>query len=316
MPFLASMGAACAVLLALFAGPAYAQDSVHSTRMEVVNGKPYVMVTVNGKGPFRFVIDTGTGGQAMVTLELADQLELPVVGQARLTDPSGQGGQRAQIVLIESLNVAGVEFTGVAAVRHRLTGEDQSCQGLLGFTLFRDYLLKLDYPGRRMTLASGALQPDGERSVLPFRMPDGVPIAALRIGDLRVEAQFDSGGTGLSLPERLASRLKFVSDPALFGSGESLSTRFLLKAGRLDANVHLGRYTFDRPVVAINPAFPLANFGSDVMQNFSVTFDQNNLLMRLDAQQRHFHLDSLPTRLRMQNAPSPEPPDTTLVPVG
>ena len=39
-------------------------------------GKPYVMVTVNGKGPYRFVIDTGTGAEAFVTPELADELKL------------------------------------------------------------------------------------------------------------------------------------------------------------------------------------------------------------------------------------------------
>lgn len=315
MPFLTRLSG-CAILLAIATLPAFAQNPEHSTRMEVVHGKPYVMVMVNGKGPFRFVIDTGTGGQALVTSALVDQLALPVVGQARLTDPSGQGEQRAQILLIQSLNVAGVEFTGVKAVRHGLAAEDATCQGLLGFTLFRDYLLKLDYPNQRMTLAPGALAPDGERSVLPFRMPDGVPIAPLQINGMRVEAQFDSGGIGLSLPRQLASQLKFASDPAVFAMGESLSTRFQMMAGRLGSDVHLGRYTFDQPFVEINPAFPLANFGACAMQNFTITFDQNNLLVRLDAERKLFHLDAESTILRLQNAPPPRPPDLALVPVG
>ena len=37
-------------------------NQVHSTSMEVTHGRPYVMVTINGRGPFRFIIDTGTGG--------------------------------------------------------------------------------------------------------------------------------------------------------------------------------------------------------------------------------------------------------------
>lgn len=315
MPFLTRLGG-CTALLTIATLPTYAQDPEHSTRMEVVHGKPYVMVTVNGKGPFRFVIDTGTGGQALVTSALADQLALPVVGQARLTDPSGQGEQRAQILLVQSLNVAGVEFTGVKAIRHGLAAEDEDCQGLLGFTLFRDYLLKLDYPNQRMTLALGALAPDGESAVLPFRMPDGVPIAPLRIKGRRVEAQIDSGGIGLSLPRQLASQLKFASDPVAFAMGESLSTRFQVMAGRLGSDVHLGRYTFEQPFVEVNPAFPLANFGACAMQNFAITFDQNNLLLRLDAQRKRFHLNAGPTILRLQNAPPQKPPDLALVPVG
>ena len=38
--------------------------------------------------------------------------------------------------------------------------------------------------------------------MLPFRMPDGVPIVALKIGEQQLEAQIDSGGTGLSVPEK------------------------------------------------------------------------------------------------------------------
>ncbi|MDE3186209.1 MAG: aspartyl protease family protein [Acidobacteriota bacterium] len=315
MPFLTRLNG-CAILLAVAALPACAQLQSHFTRMEVIHGKPYVMVMVNGKGPFRFVIDTGTGGQALVTSALADQLALPIVGQARLTDPSGQGEQRAQILLIDSLNVAGVEFTGVKAIRHGLAAEDSTCQGLLGFTLFRDYLLKLDYPNQRMNLAPGSLAPDGERSVLPFRMPDGVPIVPLRINGMRVEAQFDSGGIGLSLPRQIASQLKFVSDPAVFAIGESLSTRFEMMAGRLGSDVHVGRYAFDQPVVEINPAFPLANFGGCAMRNFAVTFDQNNLLLRLDSEKTTFRLGPEATFLRLQNAPPPKPPDLALVPVG
>ncbi len=315
MPFLPRLGT-CVTLLSLFALPLRAQPATSSSRMDVVHGKPYVMVTVNGKGPFRFVIDTGTGAQALVTASLAGQLGLPVVGQARLTDPSGQGEQRAPITLIQSLNVAGVEFTAVQAIEHSLAAEDAACQGLLGFTLFRDYLLTLDYPNHRLALAPGALAPDGEHSVLPFRMPDGVPIVPLQINGRRVEAQLDSGGTGLSLPTQVAEHLKFASDPVVFAVGESLSTRFQLMAGRLGSDVRVGRYAFAKPFVEINAAFPLANFGGCAMQNFSITFDQVNHLVRLDSQQTSFHLNEDSTILRLQSTPQERPRDQALVPIG
>jgi predicted aspartyl protease len=284
--------------------------------MEVVHGKPYVMVRVNGRGPFRFVVDTGTGGQALISPALADQLQLPAIGQARLVDPSGQGEQRVQILYVQTLNLAGVEFADVKAIRHALAGEDDTCMGLLGFTLFRDYLLTLDYPNHSLALTQGALTADGEQSVLPFRMPDGVPIAPLKIGSETFDAQLDSGGVGLTLPEQLASQFKFATTPVVYANGESLSTRFQLKAGRLGTDVHVGRYRFARPVVEIHPAFPLVNLGACPMQNFAVTFDQKNLLVRFDSAREVLHLDSMPTTMRMQNAPPPRPPDLALVPVG
>jgi predicted aspartyl protease len=302
----------------LFAS-AQALDSapVHRAPMVERYGKPYVMVTINGKGPFRFVIDTGTGGDALVTPELADELGLPAVGHATLSDPSGLGAKKAPIVFIQSLEFAGVEFSGIRAISHPFFAEAGTCQGLLGFTLFRDYLLTLDFPNRLVTLTTGNLAPDGGKSVLPFRMPEGVPIADLKVDGLQpVEAQLDSGGGGLVLPTKLAARLKYEINPVVFASGRSISTRFELKAAKLASDVKLGRYTFTHPVVEIHPAFPLVNFGSPPMQIFAITFDQKNLLVRFAANQRRFILRTPPSPTRLTNAPVYDPPPPDLVPVG
>jgi hypothetical protein len=292
--------------------------AVYTAPLELINDKPYVAVMVNGRGPFRFLIDTGTGGQALISPEIADGLSLPVVGHARLMDPSGKGEQRSEILLIRSMKIAGMEFAEIKAIRHRLYGEEENCQGVLGFTLFKDYLLTLDYPGRKLVLTQGAIKEkeDEGGSVLTFRMPDGVPIVPLRVDGQHVEAQIDSGGTGLSLPQHVARGLKFVSTPVEFGSGESLATRFQIKAARLRPDVRLGRYTFRQAFVEINPAFPLVNVGSTPLANFVVTFDQAKMMLRLYSNQKVLHLDASPTPLQLNNEPRREASDRKLVPVG
>jgi predicted aspartyl protease len=295
---------------------AFSQPPVYSAPLEITHSRPYVMVMVNGKGPFRFVIDTGTGGQAFVTSELVDQLGLPAAGVIHLNDPSGQGGRKVPLVRIESLEVAGVQFKGVKAAVHDFDFGDGSCQGLLGFVLFRNYLLTLDYPKRQMILAQGNLAPDEGRSVLPFRMPDGIPIVSVAIDGKAIDAQLDSGGAGLSVPQELTSRLKFSSNSASLGNAQSLSTRFMVRGATLAADVRVGSYTFKRPFIEINPAFPIANFGSVPMQNFALTFDQRNLLVRFEAEQRVLHLSATPDAIRLLNAPPAQPHDSTLVPVG
>jgi hypothetical protein len=305
-----------ALLVLMGAAAAWAQSVEHSGPMEDRYGKPYVMVTIDGRGPFRFVIDTGTGADALVTPALAEQLGLPTVGHALLSDPSGKGAKKAPIVLMESLQVAGVEFANVKAVEHTFFAEAGTCEGLLGFTLFRDYLLTLDFPNRRVTLATGALTPDGGKNVLPIRMPEGVPIASLKVDGLQpVEAQLDSGGGGLVLPEALAEQLKYDVPPVAFASGQSVCTSFKIKAAKLASDVKLGRYTFTHPVVEIHPAFPLVNFGSPPMQNFAITFDQKNLLVRFEASQKRFTLEAPPSPPHLTNALSHQPPPG-LVPVG
>lgn len=313
MPILARIATGCMFLFA--AATAFAQNSAYSAPMVERYGKPYVMVMINGKGPFRFIIDTGTGSDALVTPELADELGLPDVGQVRLGDPSGQGGTKVPLVLIESLQFAGVEFGGIKAIRHSVMDEVGNCQGLLGFTLFRDFLLTLDFPNRQVRLGEGALSQDGEKLVFPFRMPDGVPISTLHIDGQPVEAQLDSGGGGLTLPESMAHRLRYEVDPVLFAIGESLSTRFQLKAARLASNVRLGVYSFEHSFVEIHPAFPLANFGSPPMQNFAITFDQQKMLVRLEASRKRFVLTAPLNPMRLENQSVHTTPPN-LVPVG
>lgn len=295
--------------------PSATQSQVYSAPLEIIHDKPYVSVIVNGRGPFRFLIDTGTGGQALITPELAEELSLPVVGRAHLTDPSGLGQQRSDIASIESVKIAGLEFPDVEAVVHNLYG-DANCQGVLGFTLFEDYLLTLDFPAHRMMLRIGEINPDPGGSVLPFRMPDGVPIVPLKIGEQLLEAQIDSGGTGLSVPEKDSRGLNFREAPVAFASGESVATKFDIRAARLQPDVTLGRYIFRQAFVEINAAFPLVNVGATPLQHFIITFDQVNELVRLYSSEDTLRLDASPSTMQLTNEQPRQQSDNKLVPVG
>jgi hypothetical protein len=187
---------------------------------------------------------------------------------------------------------------------------------VLGFTLFKDHLLTLDYHGRQMFLTSGVLAQDSAGSLIPFRLVADVPIAKLRIDGLTVDAQIDTGGSGLSLPEQLAAQVKFLSTPIEFGTVESLATRFQIKAARLRPDVRIGRYAFRDAFVEINSAFPVVNVGSTPLSNFMITFDQRRLLMRVYGKQKVMHLNASPLPLQLENEPRRQVSDAKLVPVG
>lgn len=292
------------------------ETMVFSTPMELLHDKPYVSVMLNGKGPFRFLVDTGTSGDAVVSPALATELNLPQVGATDLNDPTGQGAKATPIRGIDTLSVAGLEFYSVKAIEHDLPTVGPVCDGLLGFHLFREYLLTLDYPERRLVVADGELQPDGGQMVHSFETPEGIPITQLRIGDLTVKALLDSGGMGLSLPDAMVSELHFASPPVLFGRAVSLSTQFVIRAGRLADNVRFGDITFEQPWVEVHPAYPLVNFGAVPMHHFKVTFDQTNKLVRLDGPNKRVPLEIAPMPLRLLNAPPERPVEAGLVPVG
>lgn len=207
------------------------------------------------------------------------------MGEAEVGDPSGLNSHKVPAVTVNSLKVAGVEFKDVRATQHQPSQREGQCDGILGFVLFRDYLFTLDYPGKQLTLASGGLNPDGENSVIPFTMPNDVPVIQLVVepGYAKVDAHLDSRGRGLSFPEKFAQGLKFVSEPIVIGRGRTVSNEFEIKGAQLAGEVKLGGYTFPQPFIAINPLFPVGNFGAIPLQHFAVTFDQKNKLIRLKA---------------------------------
>jgi hypothetical protein len=280
-----------------------AQETVATARLEVGGHLPQVQVMVNGKGPFTFGIDTGSGAPAVVMPALIQQLKLPITGEVTLGDGTASGGQKVPVLMIYSLNVAGVEFDDLQAVQ--FAGPiPPTVDGILGFKLFRAYLFTLDYPGQRFILAQGSLPAADGNEIIPFRMPFDIPVIELGIGSRKIDAHIDSGGRGLDLPEKFARDLKFASPPVVLGKGHSVANDFVIKGAKLTTDIRLGRYTFSHPFVEINPLFPIANFGAFPLRNFAVTFDQKNKLVRFVAATKIVVLAG-PTMMR---DPQPQPP--------
>ena len=267
--------------------------------MQLKGGRPYVPVMVNGQGPFTFILDTGTNGDVSVTQRLVEQLSLPRSGLKIDDDGSGVNRRLVPAFHVDSVSVAGVEFKDLRA--DQCPGFHNEFDGILGFTLFRDYLLTLDYPNRKVILARGSLPPADGKEILPLTLLDKLPVIELSVGSRKVGAMLDSGGTGLILPARFAERLKFATKPVVFAREETVSTMVDIKGAPLASDIHFGAYTLKKPFLAISTLFPIGNFGGMLLKNFAVTFDQNNKLVRFVCKDKEILL--LKPRLRVRVAP-------------
>ncbi len=81
--------------------------------------------------------------------------------------------------------------------------------GILGFNLFSDYLLTLDYAAKRVRIEQGQLpEPDGAE-ILNYESQNGIPIVELQVGEAKLKAHIDSGNTvgAFMLPASLAEKL-------------------------------------------------------------------------------------------------------------
>jgi CubicO group peptidase (beta-lactamase class C family) len=241
-----------------------------------------VSVMLNGQGPFRFAIDTGAAGCARLDAAVAKRLGMPVVGEARVGDPSGKNMRSAEIVRIDSLAVGGARFAGLTATTGDLAGHlpGESVDGILGFGLFADCTATLDYPALRLTLSDRGL-PDGPGAI-PFRDERGIPSVTLRVAGLDVDTDVDSGAMGgISLPDALASKLPLDGAPRVVGHARTVSNEFDIRAARLQGDVALGSEVFRSPMVEFQPIFPMANLGARVLRDYAVTLDTRSHRMSL-----------------------------------
>lgn len=287
----------CVVAAAVFGarggedGPGRRPTPVHlelpadgvDTPLELARDQPSVEVRVNGKGPFRFLLDTGAAGAGRVSAALAERLGLAVVGSVMVGDPSGQNREERELVLVDELNIAGAVARDVAMLLAPESTQSLDVEGILGFGLFRDVLLTLDYPGRRLRLYPGALPPSDGRAVLDLTVRRGVPSVRVDVDGHGVDADIDSGSMGwLTLPERIASELHLAAEPRIVGRASTGFNTFEIKQAPLAGTVHIGGHALVDPSIEFAGLFPRANLGGQLLRHFALTFDQRNGRVRFE----------------------------------
>jgi predicted aspartyl protease len=136
------------------AGPAAADGSP----FEPGPGGAFILlpVCVNGRGPFRFLVDTGASS-TVIAPHLARELGL--VG--RPIEALGvQGRLAAESFTLDSLEAGGqiveqLDASSVDVFDYTSQAAGTAVEGILGYSFLRQYRVVLDYPGRRIAFQSG-----------------------------------------------------------------------------------------------------------------------------------------------------------------
>jgi hypothetical protein len=273
-------------ILLFFAGVvsvAAQNSSVAVAPMHFRGLMPVIEVKLNGQGPFVFAIDTGGGMQADIDPSVATQLKLDPLGTVLSGDPSLQNDRRLEITKIDSLTFGGAEFRNVTAVirPQRITKDYPNIDGILGFALFTDYLLTLDYPQMQVRLGKGSLPVANGTDILSFEIENRIPVIEVAIGKLRMKAHIDSGNfvAGFILPEAVVEQLPLLSAPVTVGRARSVSNQIEIKQAQLRDTIHIGSFDYPQATIAF-PALSDINIGFKILREFALTFDQRNKRMK------------------------------------
>jgi predicted aspartyl protease len=251
--------------------------------LRLQQGRPIVEVRIDGKGPYTFLIDTAAAGYARADSSLVKALNLEVVGQAR--GSAGQGGQTVAmpVVSLGTLQIGAASFTNIHAASrdYNLRPSDVRLDGILGFNLFRDCLVTLDFVNGKLRLEPGALpEPDGAE-VLTFNDPRRVAQVAIKVASREVVAVLDTGApTIIMLPEALAAELPLTAAPKKVGQATTVSGTMDVNEAELKGSIAIGRHMIAEPAVGFSPAMRDAILGMVALRNFTLTFDQKNKRVR------------------------------------
>jgi predicted aspartyl protease len=250
-----------------------------------------IEVMVDGRGPYEMMLDTGAMGMVLFT-DLAEELELEVTGQTTGGDPSDLEANELDVVALPVLQVGDATFEGIEAVAWQPPpGLPQRVRGIVGMPVFRNCLLTLDRAGGSIRIEKGALpEPDGRRVIAYHRDEFGTVTIPLKVADQVVDAHIDSGNaTTVLLPKRLEEYVSILPGTETSGRGMRASGAVDTTGGVMDGALRIGMLTLSQPKVRFDPKLDHANLGGTFLEACVLTFDQENLRLRLSREERQRH---------------------------
>jgi predicted aspartyl protease len=254
-----------------------------SVPMDSLGGRPLVQVTFGGKGPFKFIFDSGAAGM-VITDELADELDLEVLGEALVGSPAGGKPTPGRIVNVPRLEMGGAQVHGIHAVAAPLPMRNPGdYRGVLSAALFPGHLVIFDFPAASLRIRPGELPAADDKEVFEYDSGERLPTVTIDVAGTRIDAHLDTGAAhGLSLPARYASTLALDGAPVESGKARLIDREVTVTSARLKGAAKLGRFTFDRPEVVFNEAIPMGNIGPGILRGFVMTLDRAHHRVRLE----------------------------------
>lgn len=241
-------------------------------------GVPIVDVTINGKGPFKFVVDTGAPGPLRIDTTVADALGLKALRYDDEGDGSGKNEFKVAVVPIERLGLGSFSKSHLEANVMDLKGRRFEFDGVFGMSAFADHILTIDYARGTLAVDEGSLPPANGRDIFNYQLTDdGLIMLDAVVGGEKLPAILDTGQTmtGIMVPERVA-KLVAASAPVEKGKARTVSNAYTLYEVAVRVPIVAGGVRL--PIESLRyPAMgPEANIGSKAFVGGVLRLDQRN----------------------------------------
>lgn len=242
-------------------------------------GRIWAPVLIDGKGPYRLVVDTGANGSA-VTAATAERIGQAPEPQATMRVTGFTGAAQVPVLKVGSLEIG--DFVLGPAHLPVLADVFGGADGVLSLSGMKRERIVADFVHDRLEITrSRSERPPRGFEVVPLRMIDGLPMARIRVGNVSTRAIIDTGAQrsvgNLALRDALArgtqrpgAREQIVGVTLDVQDADRLDTPDIL-IGRVlihGLNVAFGdMYVFEKWKLAHEPALAI---GMDLIGSFDV----------------------------------------------
>ncbi len=229
---------------------------------EQAKTRMFIPVEVDGKGPFRFLVDSGAD-RSVIGSDLAASLALPAGNIVKLQGMAGAA--RVGTVQIATIKLGQSVISSIAApaLPERYLG----AQGLVGIDALADQRLMLDFDRKTITVQDSRkpeMVSGGDEIVVTARRRNGqLILTAASVGGVPIYAVIDTGSEitmgNLALQARVfGSRRAPVARPVVLTSvtGQTLTANLAMLS-----NIRIGGIDLANVPVAFADAPPFRLFG-------------------------------------------------------
>ena len=259
----------------------------------LLNNHIYVSVTVNGKGPYTFIVDTG--GHCLISPQLVAELGLKIVGATAMSG-AGTKTTAGGFTHVDEIALGAVRMRdqlGFAAPIYAPAVEGIRVDGMVGFEMFRRFAVQIDY-GQDLLIITDPTRfdPAGTGTAIPFVFYDHLPMVRGSLADLPARFDIDTGSrsevdiTGPfvaanDLRARFSKGVSAVTGWGMGGPSRSYVVRLpSLTLGGVQVSSPVAGLSEDKGGSINDPNYE-GNIGGGLLKRFVVTFDYAHQMMYL-----------------------------------
>jgi predicted aspartyl protease len=166
----------------------------------------FTSVMINGKGPFDFAIDTGAT-QTVISEKLAATLGLQPITSTVVFGIGGVGKVETKIYRMEELTAGDVKVKNTPVGTFNDPLISQFADGILGTSIFSDFIVTVDYPSNQLLLSRKRSAPPSGAEVLPVWFFSNLLLLPLDVNGKRGNFIIDTGTVTTVLSHSMAAQL-------------------------------------------------------------------------------------------------------------